>query len=182
MEEHLHHGDISSSLCDNLLVYVHNCLELVDQMKRSGLQVRKLLFVINLFLIIFFNIPHCKNNWLHFIRPVTFHSYLFCCCLQGGNTDPRVQAVSENCKDVQILCQHTNSLYKGNEIIISKQNCQIYPGGYEWTDTQAHNLTENTNWASVDFTSKGEKAARSLFNCISSHRIPTCLLLHASYI
>lgn len=39
----------------------------------------------------------------------------FCRRLQGGNTEPRVQAVSENCKDVQILCQHTYSLYKGIE-------------------------------------------------------------------
>ncbi|CAF93404.1 unnamed protein product [Tetraodon nigroviridis] len=38
VEEHLHHGDISSSLCDNLLVYLHNCFELADQIKLSVLQ------------------------------------------------------------------------------------------------------------------------------------------------
>ncbi|TWW57850.1 hypothetical protein D4764_07G0005690 [Takifugu flavidus] len=65
VEEHLHHGDISSSLCDNLLVYVHNCLELVDQMKLSGLQEFKFFLAKycsrfhQLFLQIFSKFPPC---------------------------------------------------------------------------------------------------------------------------
>ncbi|KAM9385013.1 FIGNL1-interacting regulator of recombination and mitosis isoform 2-T3 [Pholidichthys leucotaenia] len=38
VEEHLRHGDISSSLCDNLLVSFHNCMELAEQIKYAGLQ------------------------------------------------------------------------------------------------------------------------------------------------
>uniref|UniRef100_A0A8P4KEF3 Fignl1 interacting regulator of recombination and mitosis n=1 Tax=Dicentrarchus labrax TaxID=13489 RepID=A0A8P4KEF3_DICLA len=38
VEEHLHHGDISSSLYDNLLASFHNCVELAEQMKHAGLQ------------------------------------------------------------------------------------------------------------------------------------------------
>uniref|UniRef100_A0A3Q3XJU8 Uncharacterized protein n=1 Tax=Mola mola TaxID=94237 RepID=A0A3Q3XJU8_MOLML len=38
VEEHLHHGDIISSLCDNLLASFHNCVELAEQIKRAGLQ------------------------------------------------------------------------------------------------------------------------------------------------
>lgn len=46
VEEHLHHGDISNSLCDNLLVYLHNCLELADQIKLLALQVGKISTVV----------------------------------------------------------------------------------------------------------------------------------------
>ena len=42
VEEHLHHGDIINSLCDNLLASFHNCVELAEQIKRAGLQVGKL--------------------------------------------------------------------------------------------------------------------------------------------
>ncbi|TKS74537.1 hypothetical protein D9C73_008620 [Collichthys lucidus] len=38
VEEHLHHGDISNSLSDNLLASFHNCLELAEQIKLAGLQ------------------------------------------------------------------------------------------------------------------------------------------------
>uniref|UniRef100_UPI003AAD2BB8 FIGNL1-interacting regulator of recombination and mitosis n=1 Tax=Centroberyx gerrardi TaxID=166262 RepID=UPI003AAD2BB8 len=38
VEEHLRHGDISSSLCDNLLASIHSCLELAEQIKYVGLQ------------------------------------------------------------------------------------------------------------------------------------------------
>lgn len=38
VEEHLHHGDISSSLCDNLLTSFHSCIELGVQIKNAGLQ------------------------------------------------------------------------------------------------------------------------------------------------
>ncbi|XP_034561014.1 uncharacterized protein C1orf112 homolog [Notolabrus celidotus] len=38
VEEHLHHGDISNSLCDNLLASFHNCVELAEQMKHPGQQ------------------------------------------------------------------------------------------------------------------------------------------------
>lgn len=39
VEEHLHHGDICSSLCDNLLASFNNGLELAEQIKHDGLQV-----------------------------------------------------------------------------------------------------------------------------------------------
>ncbi|XP_040896344.1 uncharacterized protein C1orf112 homolog isoform X2 [Toxotes jaculatrix] len=38
VEEHLHHGDISTSLCENLLTSFHNCVELAEQIKHAGLQ------------------------------------------------------------------------------------------------------------------------------------------------
>ncbi|XP_061681979.1 FIGNL1-interacting regulator of recombination and mitosis [Syngnathoides biaculeatus] len=38
VEEHLHHGDISSSLCDNLLASFHNVVDLAEQIKLAGLQ------------------------------------------------------------------------------------------------------------------------------------------------
>ncbi|XP_078024858.1 FIGNL1-interacting regulator of recombination and mitosis isoform X1 [Epinephelus lanceolatus] len=38
VEEHLHHSDISNSLCDNLLTSFHNCVELAEQIKNAGLQ------------------------------------------------------------------------------------------------------------------------------------------------
>ncbi|XP_029905383.1 FIGNL1-interacting regulator of recombination and mitosis [Myripristis murdjan] len=38
VEEHLRHGDISRSLCDNLLASFSSCLELAEQMKHAGLQ------------------------------------------------------------------------------------------------------------------------------------------------
>ncbi|KAM7013204.1 FIGNL1-interacting regulator of recombination and mitosis [Tautogolabrus adspersus] len=38
VEEHLHHEDISKSLCDNLLASFYNCVELAEQMKNAGLQ------------------------------------------------------------------------------------------------------------------------------------------------
>uniref|UniRef100_A0A3P9MDX3 Si:dkey-97o5.1 n=1 Tax=Oryzias latipes TaxID=8090 RepID=A0A3P9MDX3_ORYLA len=38
VEEHLRHGDLSSSLCDNLLTSFHNCVELAEQIQHAGLQ------------------------------------------------------------------------------------------------------------------------------------------------
>ncbi|XP_028259961.1 FIGNL1-interacting regulator of recombination and mitosis isoform X2 [Parambassis ranga] len=38
VEEHLHHSDISTSLCDNLLVSFHNSVELAEQIEQAGLQ------------------------------------------------------------------------------------------------------------------------------------------------
>ncbi|CAG5861522.1 unnamed protein product [Menidia menidia] len=38
VEEHLHHGDISSKLCDNLLASFHHCLDLAEQIKSTDLQ------------------------------------------------------------------------------------------------------------------------------------------------
>ncbi|XP_028299347.1 FIGNL1-interacting regulator of recombination and mitosis [Gouania willdenowi] len=38
VEEHLHHGDISGSLCDNLLSAFHSCVELAEQITQAGLQ------------------------------------------------------------------------------------------------------------------------------------------------
>ena len=40
VEEHLHHGDISTNLCDNLLTSFHNSVELAEQIQQAGLQVR----------------------------------------------------------------------------------------------------------------------------------------------
>ncbi|KAG5850576.1 hypothetical protein ANANG_G00083930 [Anguilla anguilla] len=38
LEEQLHHGDIVSCLCDDLLASFHTCLEIAQQMKQSGTQ------------------------------------------------------------------------------------------------------------------------------------------------
>ncbi|XP_077439837.1 FIGNL1-interacting regulator of recombination and mitosis isoform X1 [Vanacampus margaritifer] len=38
VEEHLHHGDISASLCDNLLVSFHAAVDLAEQIKQAALQ------------------------------------------------------------------------------------------------------------------------------------------------
>lgn len=43
----------------------------------------------------------------------SFSHYFVVVFFKGSNADARVQALSENCKDVQIFCQHTYSLYKG---------------------------------------------------------------------
>lgn len=58
VEEHLHHGDISSSLCDNLLASFHTCLELAEQIKHAGLQVGKLKN------LVFLSSKICKNLML----------------------------------------------------------------------------------------------------------------------
>ncbi|XP_017262717.1 uncharacterized protein C1orf112 homolog [Kryptolebias marmoratus] len=38
VEEHLHHGDIVNSLCDNLVASFHNSMELAEQIKQAGLE------------------------------------------------------------------------------------------------------------------------------------------------
>ncbi|XP_057697153.1 FIGNL1-interacting regulator of recombination and mitosis isoform X2 [Corythoichthys intestinalis] len=38
VEDHLHHGDITSSLCDNLLASFHNAVDMAAQIKHSALQ------------------------------------------------------------------------------------------------------------------------------------------------
>ncbi|XP_061895259.1 FIGNL1-interacting regulator of recombination and mitosis [Entelurus aequoreus] len=38
VEEHLHHGDISTSLCNNLLTSFHNAVDLAEQINRASLQ------------------------------------------------------------------------------------------------------------------------------------------------
>lgn len=46
VEEHLHHGDIINSLCDNLLASFQNSVELAEQIKQADLQVGWLLLVV----------------------------------------------------------------------------------------------------------------------------------------
>lgn len=47
----------------------------------------------------------------------SFLPMLFC-PITGGNAKPRIQAFSENCKDVPIFCQHNGSLLKSKQLLI----------------------------------------------------------------
>ncbi|XP_011613067.1 FIGNL1-interacting regulator of recombination and mitosis [Takifugu rubripes] len=78
VEEHLHHGDISSSLCDNLLVYVHNCLELVDQMKLSGLQEATQIPEYKLFQKTAKMCRFFANTLIHYIKEFKFFLAKYC--------------------------------------------------------------------------------------------------------
>uniref|UniRef100_A0A3Q3XJV0 Uncharacterized protein n=1 Tax=Mola mola TaxID=94237 RepID=A0A3Q3XJV0_MOLML len=74
VEEHLHHGDIISSLCDNLLASFHNCVELAEQIKRAGLQTPEYkLFQRTAKMCRFF-----ANTLVHYIKEFKF--FLTKCC------------------------------------------------------------------------------------------------------
>ncbi|XP_029988674.1 FIGNL1-interacting regulator of recombination and mitosis [Sphaeramia orbicularis] len=80
VEEHLHHGDISNSLCENLLTSFNNCLELAEQIKISGLQeatqsAEHKLFQKSAKMCRFF-----ANTLVHYIKEFKFFMTKYCSC------------------------------------------------------------------------------------------------------
>ncbi|KAM7388316.1 hypothetical protein PAMP_024502 [Pampus punctatissimus] len=80
VEEHLHHGDISNSLCNNLLVSFHNSVELAEQIKHADLQggtqsPEQKLFQRTAKMCRFF-----ANTLVHYIKEFKFFLTKYCSC------------------------------------------------------------------------------------------------------
>uniref|UniRef100_UPI0037E7D3AB FIGNL1-interacting regulator of recombination and mitosis n=1 Tax=Semicossyphus pulcher TaxID=241346 RepID=UPI0037E7D3AB len=80
VEEHLHHGDISSSLCDNLLASFHNCVELAEQIKHAGLQEATQSPEYKLFQKTAKMCRFFANTLVHYIKEFKFFLTKFCSC------------------------------------------------------------------------------------------------------
>ncbi|XP_070816561.1 FIGNL1-interacting regulator of recombination and mitosis [Chaetodon trifascialis] len=78
VEEHLHHGDISSSLCNNLLASFHSCVELAEQIKHAGLQVSTQSLEYKLFQKTAKMCRFFANTLVHYIKE--FKCFLTKCC------------------------------------------------------------------------------------------------------
>ncbi|KAI3368821.1 hypothetical protein L3Q82_025800 [Scortum barcoo] len=80
VEEHLHHGDISNRLCDNLLASFHNCVELAEQIKHAGLQEATQSPDYKLFQK---TVKMCRffaNTLVHYIKEFKFFLTKYCSC------------------------------------------------------------------------------------------------------
>uniref|UniRef100_A0A3Q2Z6X7 Fignl1 interacting regulator of recombination and mitosis n=1 Tax=Hippocampus comes TaxID=109280 RepID=A0A3Q2Z6X7_HIPCM len=74
VEEHLHHGDISASLCDNLLASLHNAADLAEQIKHAATQCAEhKLFLKTAKLCRFF-----ANTLVHYVKE--FNAFLTRSC------------------------------------------------------------------------------------------------------
>ncbi|XP_070764656.1 FIGNL1-interacting regulator of recombination and mitosis [Enoplosus armatus] len=80
VEEHLHHGDICNSLCDNLLASFHNCLELVEQIKHAGLQEATQSPEYKLFQKTAKMCRFFANTLVHYIKEFKFFLTKYCSC------------------------------------------------------------------------------------------------------
>uniref|UniRef100_A0A8C2YVG4 Fignl1 interacting regulator of recombination and mitosis n=1 Tax=Cyclopterus lumpus TaxID=8103 RepID=A0A8C2YVG4_CYCLU len=80
VEEHLHHGDISNSLCDNLLVSFNNCVELAEQMKHAGLQEATQSPEYKLFQKTAKMCRFFANTLVHYIKEFKFFLTKYCNC------------------------------------------------------------------------------------------------------
>lgn len=78
VEEHLHHSDISNSLCDNLLSSFHNCVELAEQIKHAGLQEATQSPEYKLFQKTAKMCRFFANTLIHYIKEFRF--FLIKCC------------------------------------------------------------------------------------------------------
>ncbi|XP_061594134.1 FIGNL1-interacting regulator of recombination and mitosis [Cololabis saira] len=78
VEEHLHHSDISNSLCDNLLASFHSCLELSEQIKRDGLQESTQSPEYKLFQKTAKMCRFFANTLVHYIKEFKFFLTKFC--------------------------------------------------------------------------------------------------------
>ncbi|KAM6921569.1 FIGNL1-interacting regulator of recombination and mitosis [Xenentodon cancila] len=78
VEEHLHHNDISNSLCDNLLASFHNCLELAKQIKHAGLQESTQTPEYKLFQKTAKMCRFFANTLVHYIKEFKFFLTKFC--------------------------------------------------------------------------------------------------------
>ncbi|XP_054458654.1 uncharacterized protein C1orf112 homolog [Anoplopoma fimbria] len=80
VEEHLHHGDISNSLCDNLLTSFHNCVEMAEQIKHAGLQEAKQSPEYKLFQKTAKMCRFFANTLVHYIKEFKFFLTKYCNC------------------------------------------------------------------------------------------------------
>ncbi|XP_070688210.1 FIGNL1-interacting regulator of recombination and mitosis [Pempheris klunzingeri] len=80
VEEHLHHGDISSSLCDNLLASFHNCVELAEQIKHAGLQEATQSPDYKLFQKTAKMCRFFANTLVHYIKEFKYFLTKYCSC------------------------------------------------------------------------------------------------------
>ncbi|XP_040040044.2 FIGNL1-interacting regulator of recombination and mitosis isoform X1 [Gasterosteus aculeatus] len=80
VEEHLHHGDISNSLCDNLLVSFNNCVELAEQIKHAGLQESTQSPEYKLFQKTAKMCRFFANTLVHYIKEFKFFLTKYCNC------------------------------------------------------------------------------------------------------
>ncbi|XP_068563326.1 FIGNL1-interacting regulator of recombination and mitosis [Cebidichthys violaceus] len=80
VEEHLHHGDISNSLCDNLLASFNNCVELAEQIKHAGLQEATQSPEYKLFQKTAKMCRFFANTLVHYIKEFKFFLTKYCNC------------------------------------------------------------------------------------------------------
>ncbi|XP_075943921.1 FIGNL1-interacting regulator of recombination and mitosis isoform X2 [Anarhichas minor] len=80
VEEHLHHGDISNSLCDNMLVSFNNCVELAEQIKHAGLQEATQSPEYKLFQKTAKMCRFFANTLVHYIKEFKFFLTKYCNC------------------------------------------------------------------------------------------------------
>ncbi|KAG7230827.1 hypothetical protein INR49_019641, partial [Caranx melampygus] len=80
VEEHLHHGDISTSLCENLLTSFHNCVELAEHIKHAGLQEATQSPEYKLFQKTAKMCRFFANTLVHYIKEFTFFLTKNCSC------------------------------------------------------------------------------------------------------
>ncbi|XP_068447473.1 FIGNL1-interacting regulator of recombination and mitosis [Clinocottus analis] len=80
VEEHLRHGDISNSLCDNLLVSFNNCVELAEQIKHAGLQEATQSPEYKLFQKTAKMCRFFANTLVHYIKEFKFFLTKYCSC------------------------------------------------------------------------------------------------------
>uniref|UniRef100_A0A3Q0S684 Fignl1 interacting regulator of recombination and mitosis n=1 Tax=Amphilophus citrinellus TaxID=61819 RepID=A0A3Q0S684_AMPCI len=80
VEEHLHHSDISNSLCDNLLSSFHNCVELAEQIKHAGLQEATQSPEYKLFQKTAKMCRFFANTLIHYIKEFRFFLTKCCSC------------------------------------------------------------------------------------------------------
>ncbi|XP_058494397.1 FIGNL1-interacting regulator of recombination and mitosis isoform X1 [Solea solea] len=80
VEKHLHHGDISSSLCENLLASFHSCVEWAEQMTNAGQQVATQSPEYKLFQKSAKMSRFFANTLVHYIKEFKFFLTKHCSC------------------------------------------------------------------------------------------------------
>ncbi|CAJ1060434.1 uncharacterized protein C1orf112 homolog [Xyrichtys novacula] len=80
VEEHLHHKEISNSLCDNLLASFNSCLELAEQMKHAGLQEATQSPEYKLFQKTAKMCRFFANTLVHYLKEFKYFLTKFCSC------------------------------------------------------------------------------------------------------
>ncbi|XP_042272686.1 uncharacterized protein C1orf112 homolog [Thunnus maccoyii] len=80
VEEHLHHGDISNSLCDNLLASFHSAVELAEQIKHADLQEATQSPEYKLFQKTAKMCRFFANTLVHYIKEFKFFLTKYCSC------------------------------------------------------------------------------------------------------
>ncbi|XP_041647575.1 uncharacterized protein C1orf112 homolog isoform X2 [Cheilinus undulatus] len=80
VEEHLHHSDISNSLCDNLLASFNTCVELAEQIKNAGLQEATQSPEYKLFQKTAKMCRFFANTLVHYLREFKFFLTKVCSC------------------------------------------------------------------------------------------------------